>query len=984
MEGELVLRKALAIALTGALLPVAATAAPTPGLHSADLDVQVGTDFPRVISYTDRRTGAVLHGRDTALDTVLINGKPYKATTARGQQRTDKATYTLTFADLPGVTINASLSVAGRVVTFAVDKIEDTAQNRVGTLEIPNHDLISVRGSDPSAQIAAAKIDLDAAKSGDTIAKVTKDTPADTAPQGSAYTMLSTGKLAAAIETNSVYDINDAKSYRDNSRLWRQARKSGEDTQVGVWSGQWTYRAAGAADTEPLPWAKVVITPDTNKDSTVDWQDAANAFRTIMWQPQGGEHTKDRVIPHIPYNFASQATHPFLRTLDDVKRISLATDGLGQFALLKGFASEGHDSAHPDYAGHYNERAGGLADLNTLLDKGKQWNTDFGVHVNVTESYPEAKAFSEKLVDKNNKQWNWLDQSYRIDQRRDLISGDVQKRFEQLRKDTKGNLNMLYIDVFREFGWTADRLMRELRKQGWQITTEWAHNLEREALWSHWANDIDYGGNNFRGINSSIIRFVRNDQKDVFVHSPLLMGGRIVEFEGWTNEVDYPAFLKNVFEQNLPTKWLQQSPITKMSAAEVNMQNGISVKQENGVRRMYAGQDVVYDGDKYLLPWQDKAYHFNPKGGATTWKLTGALEGARSVQVYELSDQGRGKPVTVQSSGGKVTLDAKAGVPYVLTLKPGESPKANWGEGTKLKDPGFYAGDLSGWTVTGSASVARNERGQQEAVVGSAETMVSQEVTGLTPGEYTVSIQVEVEPGKSRHVEVFAADKVSALDSSPVVNKVAADEKHDTHFQRIPVHFTVPNGQSSAKIGVKVAAGDATVKLDDARLVRAVGPKVDGATRSWDFEDGNQGLGPFVGGGENASTDARTHRSEKHAPYTQRGWNGKAIDDVIDGQWSIKSQEDDAMLVLRTVPGLQTFTPGKKYRITFQYEAAAANHAWITGNGVKEESQPLAATGDPKTVTYEFTAGDDAWVGFRHTNDQAAEFALDNFQVTEL
>ncbi|WP_439145002.1 endo-alpha-N-acetylgalactosaminidase family protein, partial [Streptococcus agalactiae] len=33
----------------------------------------------------------------------------------------------------------------------------------------------------------------------------------------------------------------------------------------------------------------------------------------------------------------SQATHPFLRTLDDTKRIALATDGLGQQLLLKGY-----------------------------------------------------------------------------------------------------------------------------------------------------------------------------------------------------------------------------------------------------------------------------------------------------------------------------------------------------------------------------------------------------------------------------------------------------------------------------------------------------------------------------------------------------------------------------------------------------------------------------------------------------------------------
>ncbi len=42
-----------------------------------------------------------------------------------------------------------------------------------------------------------------------------------------------------------------------------------------------------------------------------------------------------------------------------------------------------------------------MKDLNTLLEEGGKWGADFGVHVNATESYPEAKAFSEQLVDKH-------------------------------------------------------------------------------------------------------------------------------------------------------------------------------------------------------------------------------------------------------------------------------------------------------------------------------------------------------------------------------------------------------------------------------------------------------------------------------------------------------------------------------------------------------------------------------------------------------
>lgn len=273
------------------------------------------------------------------------------------------ARYTLTFTDLPGVEIDASLSVSGRATTFKVTAVRDTGAFRVGTIDIPGHDLVSVGSTDTGGATAFTRLDNDSTKTADVFSKVTAETAADKAPVGASYAIVNTGALAAAVESNSSYDKPSGATGGDDARFWHQARKADDGgVRVGVWSGQWTYRGDGAPKPESgddLPWAKVVVTPDANGDGTVDWQDGAVAFRSIGVKAPGGEDTADRVVTHIPFNFASQATHPFLRTLDDVKRISLATDGLGQLALLKGYASEGHDSAHPDYGGDYNKRAGG-------------------------------------------------------------------------------------------------------------------------------------------------------------------------------------------------------------------------------------------------------------------------------------------------------------------------------------------------------------------------------------------------------------------------------------------------------------------------------------------------------------------------------------------------------------------------------------------------------------------------------------------------
>ena len=629
-------------------------------LTSPELTVTVGSDFPRVIRYADNASGQALGGQPDAISTVTVNGVARTARLTGPPTVTgSKASYRLAFDALPGVELDASLALSGRVTTFSIDAVRDTATSRVNTIDIPDHDLVSVASNQQGATTAFTTLDPDSTRTADKITPVTAATAAEPAATGATYAFVNTSGLAAGIESNSVYDKPSGQSVDDGARFWHRARKAADGTsRVGVWSGQWTYRADTSPSTEPLPWAKVVVTPDANQDKVVDWQDGAIAFRSIMTEPQGGDQVKDRVVTHIPFNFASQATHPFLRTLDDVKRISLATDGLGQMAVLKGYGSEGHDSAHPDYGGNYNIRAGGLTDLNTLLKQGKDWNAAFGVHVNATESYPEANAFSEDLVDKSSKGWNWLNQSYYIKQRPDLASGNIIKRFQQLRDETDKNLQELYIDVYYQSGWLADGLTRQLAGQGWQVATEWADRHERTSLWSHWANDLDYGGATNKGLNSQIIRFVRNHEKDVWNADPILGQASLVEFEGWTGETDWNKFYANIWKQNLPAKFLQQQKITDWNPNAIAFTGGVRGTVENGKRTLYSGAAKVLDGDKYLLPWDDntKLYHYNPAGGTTAWQVPAAFNTDRFT-VYKLTDTGRVKAGTAKVTRRQGDLD---------------------------------------------------------------------------------------------------------------------------------------------------------------------------------------------------------------------------------------------------------------------------------------------------------------------------------------
>lgn len=221
---------------------------------------------------------------------------------------------------------------------------------------------------------------------------------------------------------------------------------------------------------------------------------------------------------------------------------------------------------------------------------------------------------------------------------------------------------------------------------------------------------------------------------------------------------------------------------------------------------------------------------------------------------------------------------------------------------------------------------------------------------------------------------------------------MAADRKSGTRFQRLFTHFTVPEGGGPVTLALTAAAGRARVRFDNVRVVPAETVTKKGALAYEDFEHVPQGWGVFVKGDAGGSTDPRTHIAQRHAPFTRRGWNGKAIDDVIDGGQSLKSRGENTGLVYRTVPHTVRFTAGRRYRVTFRYaNEKAGQYAWVTAvdePAPRELSRrPLPVATQPATWTYEFTApaNGTAWVGLRKVGDDGtAEFVLDTFEVREV
>lgn len=1008
------------------LVPVSADATPeaistadssTEVIASKALKVTVSKDFPQVLKYTDKTTRGSLDGATKELDTVEVNGDSQKVEVTSERHSKSAMDYHLSFPNIPGAAIDTRLSVKKSVMKFEVTSIKDGTDTTVRTLGMPGNNLVSVSSEAAGAQVSTAVNSVDRDKSGDTFTKVTDKTPLDKEPKGSAFALANTSQLAAALESNSLYDTSDGPGYRDQGRFQRQAVKDGEHVRVGIASGDWLYRAEASEKTEELPWAKVKITPDANADSRVNWQDAAIALRDIAVKPHKGDDVKDKVVQRIPFNFASQATHPFLRTLDDTKRIARATDGLGQSALLKGYGSEGHDSANTDFADNYNTRAGGLDDLNKLLKASKKWNASYGIHINQTEAYPESQFFDESLIDPEKKGWNWLDQSYMINQRRDIITGNLADRIAKFRQQTNKNLDMVYVDVYYQFGWLADQIQKELTKNGFRVGSEWSYSLARNNTWSHWATDESYGGSENKGINSQIIRFALNSQKDTWNPDPLLGNANIVEWEGWTGQNDYTAFTKNIWTKNLPAKYLQQQEIMNWKDQRIDLTGGVTVTGSSAKDRVITENGAeVLRGDTYLLPWaadgtfdpqgkdQQKLYHYNPKGGTTTWTLPEGLKQRGTYKLYSLSDTGRDLVAKPKAHKGKITVTAEAGQPYVLVPnnKPVLPKKTNYGQGSPVSDPGFNAGNLKAWNPSGSVGIDRTSKGLRYATLGSGKSSISQKLGQLRKGTYSASAWVEVKPGKKRpttlSVSGSGVEPVSnTITSSGAENFVGADEKHGTNFQRLRVLIDVKKKKASPTLRISAGKGSAPVHIDDVRVVATSEVPTTGII-SEDFEDIDQGWGPFVKGNAGGANDPRTHLAELNAPYTQAGWKGKTVDDAVDGKWSLKAHSENQAtdgpgLVYRTSNYTVPMEAGHQYRVSFDYQnAVAGEYNWVGGHDSAQGAVTTQRKKLPKQTSTDrfsdtFTAGTcgESWVGLeRSGSSDEADFILDNLLIEDL
>ena len=957
-------------------------------IQSKQLKVSVDNNFPRIAEYCWKATAASIKGQSKELSTILINGEEFTPRVT-SVANTNKVQYSLDFQDID-IHIDFKIEVVNNVVEFDVTKVIENGAFKVHTIEIPHHNLISIQSNEKNGVFSGSKMYTAVEGNGDTFQKLNPKTPTDSIPQGYLYAIVNNDKLSCALWTNAVQEKTD------KYRIIKQTTSENDHLETAIWSGSWIYRANKMDAPSPLPKAKIVVTVDKNSDGIVDWQDGAIAYRKILNTPKGANAIPNLVVQRIPMNFASQATNPFTKSLDETKRIYLNTDGLGQYVILKGYNSEGHDSKHPDY-GDIGVRQGGAEEMNVLCNAAPKYGAMIGVHINGTESYPEASAFNETLINKTKPGWNWLDPSYYMDKRYDAASGNRYRRLKSL-KDQVPGLDFIYVDVWYAKGsWDSRKLAREIHSLDLMMATEFPMDHEYDAIWNHWAVDYNYGGKTIKGYNSKIVRFIRNHQKDTWIaRNPILGGAEMVDFEGWQGRVDFDACINVTFETNLPTKYLQHFPIIKWDDKTITFKNDVKASVASGHRVITKNDIIILKEGSYLLPWnpnsEDKLYHWNTNGGKTSWTLPNLWNDVKSVFLYRLTDLGRVLEKEISVVDGAINITAKASTPYVIykTKKASDEP-INWGEGTLVKDPGFNSGDLSAWNVKGKgASVKRDTLGQYSLNITKGKgAIVSQNISNLAKGHYFASVYVATDNNRkaSLGVKVDGNDISNYATSSLWNNYIAADSKHDSKMQRMFVHFDINKHHQSIELYLKAEKGNGTVLFDDVRLkpIKHIA-LADSIYFKETFENIPAGIYPFVKGEGGGVNDPRVHLSQLHAPFTQKGWNGKKVDDVINGEWSLKLHEDASGLIIQTIPQTLRFMPGKNYTVSFSYQAEGTDYSFVIGDGNKNvitsQINPQLTT-RKYTVTFTASQSGNSWIGVLKNSKNESDFVIDDLMVVE-
>lgn len=945
------------------------------------LTVQLDQDFPRVMDYM--YNGKTMNGAEKRYNYVTINTVNIPATSEIIAQDDSSVTYHITpDAEKTGVTFDVGFTVKeDQILEMKIMNIVEPEGELVNSIGLPKQPLISANSTQAGAKFDASWVSKPVNGWGikDLHKTIADKDISTTAPYAVAIPIITTDELSASMFNNVYIDGDEF--------LYGAFNLPDGEVSAGVWNNEFMYRGLDGEKILPFPsepeekdlYCRVAITDDTNSDSQMDWQDGANALKKLTSDAIPGGHTAARRFFHVGYNFASGAQQPFMKVADNMKRLSNYMDGFGQNLVFKGYANEGHDSGHADYE-DVNKRAGGAEGMNIAIAEADKINSDFGIHINNAEAYPEAKMFNDHVISDMDG-WRWMDQSRYIRRDVDMIEGTFDARLDALYDQTP-DLDFVYVDCWEGDRWGELKLVGNLLNNGCEMfATENAPDLQHFGVWVH-----STGGTGSNGIH----QFVYNTQKDIYPSSPVYWGGynRGVSMMSWQHNNNINTMVEQFYTNQLPQKYLMCHEVLKHTGdaavfdGNVTSSNWVITKDGN----------KITDGQgKIFIPWyaEDsktenpdeaaKIYHWNSDGGETTWALPKSWDNLENVYLYQTTQNGKKLVETIKVTDGQVTIDATAKIPYVIYPGEAKADNTEWSVGSQLKDTGFNSRDFSIWKKAGDADVQFNDDGNGVSILtmtGTKSGQVSQTMEGLEPGQkYRVLVYAGAENGKTARLTVETPDGAmheNYVDQIYMNNQYFDNYAKGKSVQLMWVDFVQPEGETTANVTLSAdvcEAENGKATFMESRIVKTAEPDLEeNYVANETFEYVEQGAyGIF---NPERSADGVPHLSETHESYTN---------DTITGDWSLKlyGHYGQGDVTVRTSPATMRLKPNTEYEMEFDTLGDGKVYVQSESDSSDKVLEQNFAKGHSK---YNFTTEDKADYIVRIEKGSV----LDNFTVKEV
>lgn len=946
-------------------------------IASDEMQVLVGDSFPHIYTYLNKEgeyltgTGLVSGSENTNMKILTETGEVECSTTSKLlESKKSKATYEITVkGDGVEAVLNVTLKVSGKTLELKVNSV-DIKSGTIRTFAFADLPMVAVAGGGAGAAMGIVNgwgpasdvfVELETATSEAAYNNMTYALFYDTLPG-----------VTAAVENN--VENGEGKYLVKQDPQYPSLIASNT-----AWA--WNYYENSKPE-KNLPFAKVVIGGDENKDQKITWQDAGVAYRKIMNQAFGSENVKNEWM-YIAMNMSSGTSQPFLRVLDEAKAISYLTDGFGMKIMNKGYQAGGHDDSHGDYD-FVGTQQGGVDEFNTLINEGLKYGIKNGVHINATEFALDGFETEEENLVKNNgelvKNWNWFDQAFLVNKTADVANGDLERRLDEF-EEIVPNLDFFYVDVYQSgSNFNATEFVRYMNENGATVGTEALGDFNQQVTFVHWNTDMYYATG---GTQSEILKFVTHGVGDLAAPDRALLGALMPGVADWRNVNDFNEAERVFYRNNLPTKYLQHFDLMSWTTDQEAVFSGdVRTEVKDNYTYIYkadkllakintsnvqayhekSGNPAVPNSSEIFIPWspevEDKIYCYNDVNETSTWDVPDSWADISTAYLYQLTENGRTLVGEVPVQAGKVTLDLQLSTPYILVKQEAEQAhrynadgsvmkedgktvmlptveESEWGYGSAITNFGFSGKTFDGWkkSVTDGTdeqitidTTIKGTKGNPRVKFGEAVTgQISQKVKVEAGKTYSFSAWTMAEGQRSPKLTVKAGKvtKEASVETTAGIPILIRPSKYNgLNYQRLKVNITIPEGVKEVELSFSAEAGEQPVYVDDFRCwewLTAPNPEAEDYYYYEDFENLDENWGLFI---SQVNMQPYIHLSYKNPEGGQMKYytldNPDGTEDK-DNLVSLKGHQNGSGVFMRTLPSTLDFKQGNKYVVKMDH-----------------------------------------------------------------